>query len=181
MRHFSANAVLGLVAIFFALLIAFVWIPLDTDTWLVERSRGRYVVGDSLAPTLAAVFIFISGLMLLREGRRNDNRPSAENLTFIAAMIVFGVISILVMRWAGPLAVALFSSGDEYRLLRDTAPWKYIGFTLGGALLVFAMIVFVEGRLTARALSVALLAVLAIILLYDVPFEDVLLPPNGDV
>ena len=49
-----------------------------------------------------------------------------------------------------------------------------------------SMVAFVEGRVSLRALVVAALvvaalAVIGIILLYDVPFEDVLLPPNGDV
>lgn len=181
MRNLSTNAYLGLACILFALAIAFVWIPLDTDTWLVERSRGKYTVGDSLAPTLAAVFILIAGLMLLFEDSHGNERPSRENLRFIGAMILFGGVAIIVMRWAGPVAVMLLSSGDEYRLLRDTAPWKYIGFALGGGMLVLAMIAFVEERVTARAGLVAILAVIGIILLYDVPFEDVLLPPNGDV
>ncbi len=181
MTRLSANAVLGLACILFALVTAFLWIPFDTDTWLVERARGRYTLGDSLAPTLAAGFIFLAGLMLLREGQQTEDRPTYNNLQFIGAMIGMGVVSILLMRWAGPIAVNLFASGEEYRLLRDTAPWKYIGFVLGGGCMVFAMIAFVDERVTLRALIVAVLAVVGIILLYDVPFEDVLLPPNGDV
>ena len=57
---------------------------------------------------------------------------------------------------------------------------------MGGGFLVLSMVAFVEGRVSLRALVVAALvvaalAVIGIILLYDVPFEDVLLPPNGDV
>ncbi|MEL7524558.1 MAG: hypothetical protein AAFN16_02235 [Pseudomonadota bacterium] len=181
MQKLSTNLVLGLACIVVAVLVAFVWIPLDTDTWLVERSRGKYVVGDSLAPTLAAAFILIAGLMLLIERRSEDARPGLENLKFIGAMILFGSVSILVMRWAGPAAVALFQSGEEYRLLRDTAPWKYTGFAIGGGLMVFAMIAFVEGKPSLRAALIATIAVAGIIMLYDVPFDDVLLPPNGDV
>ncbi len=181
MRNISANTVLGLSCILFALVVAFVWIPLDTDTWLVEKARGRFTVGDSLAPTLAALFISISGLMLLREQRDGNERPSLENLRFIAAMIVIGTVAIVVMRWAGPATVTLLASGEEYRLLRDTVPWKYIGFALGGGILVFAMIVFTEQRISLRAAIISALAVTGIILLYDVPFEDILLPPNGDV
>ena len=116
MRKLPATTALGLGCIVFALVLAFVWIPLDTETWFVERKRGRYIVGDSLAPTLA-----------------------------------------------------------------DTAPWKYIGFGIGGGTMIFCMISFVEQRITWRALWVALAAVIGIIVLYDLPFDDVLLPPNGDV
>ncbi|WP_204114478.1 hypothetical protein [Shimia biformata] len=180
MRKLSATVALGLGCIAFGLLIALIWVPFDTDTGLVERSRGRYIVGDSLAPTLAAVFILLSGLMLLVERRDGDARPSRNNLIFIGVMIACGVLSILVMRYSGPL-VALLSGADEYRLLRDTAPWKYIGFVLGGVTMICGMIAFVEGRFSLRAFWIALAAVAGIILLYDVPFDDVLLPPNGDV
>ncbi|MGH1575757.1 hypothetical protein [Planktotalea sp.] len=180
MRNLSASTALGLGCIAFALILAFIWIPLDTETWLVERKRGRYIVGDSLAPTLAAGFILMAGVMLLFERRSPDYHPSRHNLVFIGAISIVGVIGILLMRWAGPVASGLLG-GEEYRLLRDTAPWKYIGFVLGGGTMVFCIVSFVEQRMTWCALWVALAAVIGIIVLYDLPFDDVLLPPNGDV
>ena len=86
---------------------------------------------------------------------------------------------ILAMRYAGPLIAAGQEGG--YRPLRGTAPWKYIGFALGGGGMVAALVTLVEGRLRWTALATAAFAVIAIILLYDMPFEDLLLPPNGDV
>ncbi len=180
MRKLSATTALGVGCIAFALIIAFVWIPMDTDTWLVERSRGRNIVGDSLAPTVAAVFILISGVMLLLERGGDASHPSRSNLNYISAITLIGVIGIVVMRWAGPITASLLS-GDEYRLLRDTVPWKYTGFALGGGFIVFAVTAFVEQRLSWGAGLIALVAVAGIILLYDLPFDDVLLPPNGDV
>ena len=181
MRKLSAGTALGLGCIAFALGVAFVWIPLDTGSWLVERSRGRYVVGDSLAPMLAAAFVLIAGVMLLFERRADSNRPSRDNLIFIGTLTGFGIVSLLLMRWVGPVAAAILAGGEEYRLLRDTVPWKYTGFVVGGGSLIFAMIAFVEERPSWRALWIALGAVAAIIILYDLPFDDVLLPPNGDV
>lgn len=180
MRNLSASTALGLGCIAFALVLAFIWIPLDTETWLVERKRGRYIVGDSLAPTLAAGFILMAGLMLLFERRAPGDHPSRQNLAFIGTVSIIGVIGIVLMRWAGPVAASLLAA-EEYRLLRDTAPWKYIGFVLGGGSMVFCIVSFVEQRTTWRALWVALVAVIGIIVLYDLPFDDVLLPPNGDV
>ena len=180
MRKLSANTALGLGCVAFALILAFVWIPLDTETWLVERKRGRYIVGDSLAPTLAAVFILVSGLMLFLERRDADASPSRNNLVFIGAITIIGIIGILLMRYAGPIAAGL-AGGDEYRLLRDTVPWKYTGFVLGGVAMIFGLISFVEERPSWRALWIALAAVTGIIVLYDLPFDDILLPPNGDV
>ena len=181
MRNLSTSTALGLCCIAFALLIVFLWVPFDTETWLVERKRGRFIVGDSLAPTLAGSFILLSGVLLVLERREHDPGPTRENLVFVAAMIGIGAIGILLMRWAGPAITALVAGGEEYRLLRDTVPWKYLGFAAGGAVIVFGMIAFVEERPTFRAFCIAVLAVAGIILLYDVPFEDVLLPPNGDV
>ncbi|WP_136439404.1 hypothetical protein [Pacificoceanicola onchidii] len=180
MRKLSANTALGLGCIAVALVVAFVWIPLDTDTWLVERKRGKYIIGDSLAPTLAMGFVLVAGLLLLLEKGESDEYPRRDNLIFIGAMAGIGIVSLLLMRWAGPGIAALFAS-EEYRLLRDTAPWKYIGFVLGGVTMIFTMITFVEERPSWRALWIALVAVAGIILLYDVPFDDILLPPNGDV
>lgn len=179
MRKLPATTALGLGCIAFALVLAFIWIPLDTETWFVERKRGRYIVGDSLAPTLAAGFILMAGLMLLFERRTSDYHPSQHNLAFIGAISIFGIVGILLMRWAGPFSASL--AGEEYRLLRDTAPWKHIGFGIGGGTMILSMISFVEQRITWRALWVALAAVIGIIVLYDLPFDDVLLPPNGDV
>ncbi len=180
MRKLSANQALGLTCIAFALLVAFIWIPLDAETWLVERKRGRYTVGDSLAPTLAAVFIVVAGLLLLFEQRGQNEKPNRDNLRFIAAMIGIGLVGLMLMRWTGPIVTEALS-GQDYRLLRDTAPWKYIGFVLGGTVLIFSMIAFIEERPSWRALVIALIAVAGIIALYDLPFDDILLPPNGDV
>lgn len=180
MRNLTATKALGLGSIALAILVIFVWIPLDTETWLVERKRGSYILGDSLAPTLAAVFVLVAGGLLLFDGRESE-KPSRDNLRFIGAMIGIGVISLTVMRWAGPALATLLAEGGDYRLLRDTVPWKYIGFVLGGVALIFSMIAFVEERLSWRAFLIALAAVAGIILLYDVPFDDILLPPNGDV
>ena len=85
------------------------------------------------------------------------------------------------MRWLGPLAVELFGAEGSYRALRDTAPWKHLGFVAGGTLLVAGLMALVEGRLTMRGVVIGLLATFALILLYDLPFDDLLLPPNGDV
>lgn len=180
MRNLSASTALGLGCIAFALILVFIWIPLDTETWLVERKRGRYIVGDSLAPTLAAGFILMAGVLLLFERRTPDDHPSRHNLAFIGAISLFGIVGILLMRWAGPAASGLFAA-EDYRLLRDTAPWKYIGFVLGGGAMIFCIVSYVEQRMSWRALWVALGAVIGIIVLYDLPFDDVLLPPNGDV
>jgi hypothetical protein len=64
--------------------------------------------------------------------------------------------------------------------MRSTMPWKYIGFVLGGFIMVFGITSLIEGGVTLKRAISALLAIVALILIFDVPFDTILLPPNGD-
>jgi hypothetical protein len=68
-----------------------------------------------------------------------------------------------------------------YRPLRASVPWKYLGYVAGGAMLIFGLISLAERRMRPEHLFLSFVAALALALLYDLPFEDLLLPPNGDV
>ena len=181
--HSRSNLITGLVFLAFAALVAFIWVPLDVETGLVEKVRRRIMIGDALAPTVAAFFIGLGGLVLVLFERKAPDQPSVKlaNVTFVGIQIAILVIGFLIMLYAGPLAVSLFSGDTEYRLLRDTAPWKYVGYFLGGIFIVAGLISQSEGRLTLRSIVIAIGVVVALIIIYDVPFEDLLLPPNGDV
>ena len=85
-----------------------------------------------------------------------------------------------LMRWTGPLAAWLLDAG-EYRLLRDTVPWKYMGFVTGGTVIVGGLVALMEARASLRAALIGLAAAAALAAAYDLPFGDLLLPPNGDV
>lgn len=180
------NRILAVSFILAALLIVFVWVPLDTDSGLVEKVRSRVIVGDALAPTLAAAVIGMGGLMVLFQ--QPEPYPvfvSAANIRFLLVLLLVFALSFALMRWSGPALVALSNllTGGEgtYRALRDTAPWKHVGFVAGNTFLVFGMIAAVEGRVTRRSVLIAILASLGLIALYDLPFDNLLLPPNGDV
>ena len=167
-------------------MLLFVWIPLDSDTGLIEKVRRQVAIGDALAPTIAGVFLLIGGGLLMLLERNGDNQPAMDSnsVIFVGRVFAMLVLSFLVMRYAGPLAVelmnALQGSEREYRLLRDTAPWKWIGYVLGGTIAICGTISLTEGRFSPRALVVALLAIAALIAIFDLPFDDLLLPPNGD-
>ncbi|MEM9048722.1 MAG: hypothetical protein AAGC92_08385 [Pseudomonadota bacterium] len=182
-----SHLVLGLGVAAFALLLLTLWIPLDAETGLIERVRRRVSIGDALAPSIAGGFLLLGGLLLALAERpgRGTPRLTGALLGHIAISLAIIALATLIMRYAGPLSVALANPGGaeplEYRLLRDTPPWKHIGFLLGGVVLIAGLIWQVERHLTLRMLLLALLATLAMIALYDLPFDDLLLPPNGDV
>lgn len=102
---------------------------------------------------------------------------------FLHALIILllASLSILLMRYVGPMVLYFFDANAEYRLLRDTAPWKYIGFTVGAIFMVVTLIAYTEKRIRTIHFLIALVVVLLLIVFYDLPFDDLLLPPNGDV
>jgi len=197
---------LGWLALVLCGVMLFVWIPLDVDTGIIEKARRQVVLGDSFAPTVAAFIIGLGGLLVLLESRRtpskslssasndeagddatnranNSLRPlSIDDGRHAAIVLLLIAISLLLMRYAGPLLLHIVEGESaEYRLLRDTAPWKYIGFITGGVWLIVSLIAFNERRIRWQHIAVALAAVLVLIAFYDLPFDDLLLPPNGDV
>lgn len=184
------NRWLGLIALAAAVLIAFVWVPVDVESGLIEKARRSIQIGDAFAPTVAAFVIGLGGVLVLVA--RPDIQPcsppaqldSVSLKDFLYALVVLLIITIALglMRYAGPVAVGWFNTEiSEYRLLRDTAPWKYIGFILGGTFLVASLTAWTERKFKLMHVWIGLLATLALIALYDLPFDDLLLPPNGDV
>ena len=177
----TQDAALGGVVLLFGLFVAVIWAPLDSDTGLVERIRGRWTIGDALAPTMAGLLLAVSGLALSVSSLRRPGRNllAIRNLQFILSAATCVAAALLVMRYAGPLIASI--TVGEYRPLRDTAPWKYLGFVLGGGILVVGLGFIAEGRTNWRRIALTILGLLVLALAYDLPFEDLLLPPNGDV
>ena len=182
-----SNLFLGLFFILFSLVLIFVWIPLDTDSGIVEKIRRQVTIGDALAPTIAGVFLLIGGSILVLFERHASEQPDFDRASFgfFVKVLALLAVSLLIIRYAGPAAVAvagLFTDTPlEYRLLRDTVPWKYIGFFFGGTLMISGLIGLIEGRVSLRTALIGVVAVLVMIAIYDWPFDDLLLPPNGDV
>lgn len=173
---------LGLAVIALAVLALILWVPQDTVSGYMVSKRGRVSIGDAMAPGLAFGLMALSGALIVLEARRAeaDIRLSARSIGFLVAILAICLIALGAMIWTGPLAVAFLGGEDNYRNLRDTAPWKYLGFILGGTGLVAALIALVEHRLTLRAVGLGLVTVAVLIGVFDLAFDDLLLPPNGD-
>lgn len=186
MRHLSQrltpSRVPGAVVFLLAVLALMVWVPNDTVSGYVQSKRGRVSIGDAMAPALAFGLMALSGVLILWETRgAAAPRPSdRRGPAFLVVMLGICVGALAVMIWAGPLAVTLFAPDETYRNLRDTAPWKYIGFGIGGTGLVTALIALVEHRFSWRAVLIGMVTVAVLIGVFDLAFDDLLLPPNGD-
>ena len=175
MRSFSKEIWLGVFFLLFGILTLFVWMPIDTDSGLLEKVRRTTLIGDALAPSLAATLLCLSALWLIISSRGEAAGPLP--FKWRPALLIASVLiaTMLIMRWAGPLLI------EDYRTLRDTIPWKYLGFLIGGSLMIFGLIGLVEKQFTLKRALLAIGITLVVGLVYDLPFDDLLLPPNGDV
>ena len=174
----SADVWLAFFFLAFAAVLLLVWVPLDTGTGLVEKVRRRFVIGDALGPTVAGAIIAL-GAILVFARRTADAGLSRANLLWMVSLSALFAVSILLMRYAGPLAFVWSDGG--YRPMRATAPWSYLGFVLGGAVMIGGLTGLTARRLVLRDFAVGFAAALIIALLYNLPFDDLILPPNGDV
>ena len=179
-RFATSDGLLGLVCIFLALCALVIWIPTDIETGLVEQLRRQVRIGDAMLPVLGLGFVILGGLMTLAFQRADTPGLDRANLIYVLKLGSVLLFALVLMRWLGPALAAVFAEQD-YRALRDTVPWKYIGFLFGSVAFVAGLMAVVEGRITATGLIIGLMAALALIAIYDLPFDDLLLPPNGDV
>ena len=104
---------------------------------------------------------------------------SRANWSWIVSLLALFALALLMMRYAGPLIAVGVDGG--YRPLRATPPWSYLGFVIGGTVLIGALTGVVNRQQSLRDYAVGLAAALVIALLYDLPFDDLVLPPNGDI
>lgn len=183
MRSINVNLGLGLLVIALAFFALILWVPSDTVSGLMQYKRGRQSIGDGMAPSLAFGLMVMSGLLIVLKARVPDDvaQLSRSNLVFLSLVLGVCVFALLTMIYLGPFAVDLFgASEDTYRNLRDSAPWKHLGFAFGGIFLVSGLIGLVEHKLTVNAFFIGLATVLVLIGIFDIAFDNLLLPPNGD-
>ncbi len=183
----STDQVMALVLAILALAGLVFWIPGDIDTGLVETFRRQTYIGDALIPTIAAsaillcsCLLFISGLRGKTEQSPDDSSLDREGLGLLLIVALIVAVSLVLMFWLGSLTVSVFEDESSYRAMRDTAPYKYLGFLVGGSSLMIGLISLIEGSIRPRRVVLAVAAVVLLIVVFDVPFDSLLLPPNGD-
>lgn len=187
------KAELAIACVFFiaGLLTVFVWIPNDSETRMIETFRRQTTMGDAFLPMVAAAIITICAaihfvLTLMRNDLHDTERPVFDRYSaaFMLQLITIIAVSLALMYWTGPLMVKLFAQSEaveiSYRQMRSTYPYKVAGFVFGGFTLVFAVTCLIEGRLKWWRVVSSLLVVAVLLMIFDLPFDNIILPPNGD-
>lgn len=199
------NLGLALFCIAFAAFALIYWIPNDIETGVIEKERREWVIGDGMGPFFLSVCMIIlsvimgfGSLRILLSGESPqdvgprkeialgdvDGGLSAGNFSFLFRVLAIVIASMLLINWVGPLtAMGLKAIGHDvgtYRELVATVPYKYLGFIAGGFVMVFGLISMIIGRMSMAGFLTAVCTIAALIVLYDVPFDQLLLPPNGD-
>ena len=183
---------LGLAVLILLLsIIAMVfWIPNDSETGMIDSFRRQTFIGDAFLPMIAAAGIAVCALVqavLVLVRAKPEERSTGLDwalLGFVAQIAIIIALALSIMMWLGPMLVDFWHAGAAepltYRQLRTTFPWHIVGFLVGGFILVLGLIAVIEGELRASRIVIAAGAVIALILIFDVPFDNLLLPPNGD-
>lgn len=181
------ETVVTLVLALVAGLVLFVWVPADTDTGIVETFRRQTFLGDAFLPSIAAAVMLVAAILQLLAIRLRrpvpDSPPpfDAVTLAFFVAFATVVAVSLILLYWAGPVLWSLLGDGERsYRQMRGTAGWKHLSMAIGGTVLVFATISLLEGRVRLDRLLLAFGFTAVLIALFDLPFDTILLPPNGD-
>ncbi|WP_424987017.1 hypothetical protein [Microbulbifer sp. S227A] len=173
----------AIIGVVLSLILLLVWIRLDIETGLIDEWRRTIRIGDALLPTIGAIGVLGSALWIgLSAYLWPDNEAGAEfSAPLLVLVLGIQLVSFVLMLWVGPVLIALFADeGVTYRLKLDSVPWKYTGFLAGGTFMIFALKSLLERSFTLRSLGIAFLATAVMAFLYDVPFDNMLLPPNGD-
>lgn len=200
MTQYHRDTALSVTTIILSLLTLFVWIPLDVESGVIETHRRTQYIGDAMLPMVCAVLSLLFGVLLLTQclvrrkrsihgfDRKAPAVPEAQTeflgYRYYLGLFLILCVSLLLIFYAGAVAVniahALNIETASYRELRDTQPWKYIGFVLGGTCLVSGLIALIEQQFRWRQILIGIITCVVLIMLFDLPFDDLLLPPNGD-
>jgi hypothetical protein len=184
----------GVVILVSALLAIFVWFPNDIRSgFFYVNAIGRTEPGDAFFPIiLSTTLVILSGIQLYISLFHRSPYASTEPTPAISKnnfkfLFTFGVICILglsIMYSLGPVTVwTLREFGlidAEYRHLTDTAPFKYLGYVVGGFIMTVTLIAWTEGHVRRPAVLTVLTVLFVAIIIFDKFLTNVLLPPNAE-
>lgn len=187
----SWDVSIGLFSIVLSVAAITLWFPHDIAGGFTETTlTGRVQPGDAFYPTVLATLLGVLGLAQVLNGLRaarsagevDGPAPALDtgNLGFVlilgAILGVSGVLCYLLSPWLSELA----NGGKAYRLLRDTAPWKFLGFVLGALALIWPLIVLCQHRVSRSGSLFALVAVAILLVVFGMALPDTFLPPNAE-
>lgn len=178
----------------FALWALFMWFPVDIPTgFFFVNSIGREEPGDAFFPIiLASLLAGLSAIQIILSWRNRRSNAEADetgritllNLKFLAIFLAVVGTGLGFMYWLGPLTITVLNAAGlldgTYRNFSDTAPYKYLGYVAGGAVMTLALIIWAERRVRPVAVITVTGVLVVAILLFDVALRNVLLPPNAD-
>ena len=186
----------GVVVLAGAATALLVWFPLDIQGGFMEPgSDGTPEPGDAFFPVLLASALL--GLSILhlavatlrrRPATTGSGEPAGrltpDNIRFFLLFHAVVVAGMAVVYWFGPLLVAALGGAGlldaTYRQLTDTAPYKYLGYVVGGGAMTLVLMAWAEGGLRPRAVATVALVLAALVGLFDGLLSNVQLPPNAD-
>jgi hypothetical protein len=181
----------GVVVLAVAVVALTVWFPNDIRGGvIVLGATGKPEPGDAFFPVILASLMGLLGAIQVcfalfkPSARAQAGRLDSGNAVFMAGFCVIVGVGLALMYWCGPAVVgALKSVGlteHDYRQLTDTAPFKYIGYVVGGFVMTVAIVVRAEGMVRPRALLAVVLVIAFLVFVIDGLLSNVQLPPNAE-
>lgn len=169
-----------------AIVAVTVWFPYDiAGSFMQKTLTGRIQPGDAFYPTvLAAILGLLGAIQMLASLRRTGDRSavglSFENLRFLVVLCVLLGLSGLLCYGLAPWLAETLNGGRAYRLLRDTAPWKFLGFVLAAPALIWPMVALSEHRVSLRGVLFVGGFVAILLVVFGIALPDTFLPPNAE-
>lgn len=177
---------IGLFGLALAIVAVTVWFPYDIAGSFMETTlTGRVQPGDAFYPTVLAVLLGLLGLIqmfsgLRKAGNRGATGLTLENLHYLLVLCALLGISALLCYGLAPWLAETLNGGRAYRLLRDTAPWKFLGFGLAAPALIWPMVVLSERRVSLRGAIFVAVFVTILLVVFGMALPDTFLPPNAE-
>ena len=185
------NVGFGAVASIAAFITLLIWIPNDIKGGFIEINQiGKPEPGDAFFPIILAILMLVLstgqlvGAVLSSKPQEASGKLTTNNLRFLFLFYAIILAGLTIMYWLGPLVVdglrTIGTIDSTYRQLVDTAPYKYLGYVVGGFLMTTGLIAWAEGSIRPQAVLTVAIVIGILILVLDILLYNIQLPPNAD-